>query len=345
MGKRFIFYRSVIVSSILLFVVLNCTRSPQSNYVEPITADDATLQTRFKSVWKEIEAAEFDSTVQSNAAKEMYALYLGNPDSDERNRAISYAFMMWGNIGETEVLEEALKKIPYDSEVWHDIVPYLPNAFGRHDYRNVEKAFLFMDQLHPKLTNTLSKSQTLYSLLDYYEFRNEQKFYDATNQIIELSADSYFVNSAKKKLNAHENLNIGNPAPDFTASFLSGESFTLSQKETDYLLLDFWATWCGPCLADLPELKQIHTDFAGSKFQIIGISLDEQLTDLTSYLEQKPLAWPQIYQQNTWNDTITTPYSILNIPMNYLIGPDGDIVAKDLSMEELRTELEEVLGN
>lgn len=344
MGKRFIFYRSVIVSSLLLFVVLNCTRSPQSNYAEPVMADEATIQARFKSVWKEIEDAEFDSTVQSDAAKEMYALYLGNPDSDERNRAISYAFMMWGNIGETEVLEEALTKISYESEVWHDIVPYLPNAYGLHDYRNVEKAFLLMDELQKKLTDPMSKSQTLYRLLDYYEFRDEQKFYDACNTLIELDADSYFVTSAKKKLNEHENLNIGDPAPDFAATFLSGKPFTLSQKETDYLLLDFWATWCGPCLADLPELKRIHADFAGSEFQIIGISLDEQLTDLTSHLEQKPLPWPQIYQQNTWNDIITTPYSILNIPMNYLIGPDGEIVAKDLSMEELRIELEEVLG-
>ena len=334
-----------ITVSLLTLVLFQCNNQFASEYVTPITAADSTISSRFKSVWEEIEASAFDSTVQSNSAREMYALYLGNPNSDERDRAISYAFMMWGNIGETKVLEEAVTNIDRDSQVWHDIVPYIPNAYGRHDYRNVEKAFLFMDELKDDLTHPLSKSQTLYFLLDYYQFRDEQKFYEASNELIDLAADSFFVRSARKKLNEHENLNIDDVAPDFSAPLLSGDTFTLSQKETDYLLLDFWATWCGPCLGDLPELKKIHEQYASDRFQILGISLDYQLADLTNYLEEKPLKWPQTYQEKVWDDTITNDYSILNIPMNYLIGPEGTIVAKDLSMEELREKLEELLDS
>ena len=328
---------------VVLLFFFYCQKKPASEYVEPIFAADSTITMNINAAWSSIRDAEYDSLVQSQSAKKMYALYLGNPSSEAAEKAVAYAFMMWGNIGETVVLEEAVTKVDRNSDIWHDFIAFIPNAYGRHDFRNVEQAFLLLDYLKDELTHPMSKSQALYYLLDYYQFRDEQKFLDACNELIDLEADSYFVSAGKKQLNAYENLNIGDPAPDFSEPLLSGELFTLSDNTGKYLFLDFWATWCGPCLADLPELKQINEDFTSKNFQIVGISLDEQLEDLTSYLNKQPIPWPQIYQKKTWNDTITTSYSILSIPSNFLIDPYGNIIAKDLSMEELREKLEEIM--
>jgi peroxiredoxin len=132
--------------------------------------------------------------------------------------------------------------------------------------------------------------------------------------------------------------------PDFSAQDLRGRPLTISQFKGQVVLVDFWATWCRPCLAELPNVKAAYEKFHDKGFEIVGISLDSERETLDRFLEKEAMTWPQTTDGRGWDSRLVRQYGIMSIPATYLLNREGRIVATDLRGEDLENELSKLLG-
>ena len=116
---------------------------------------------------------------------------------------------------------------------------------------------------------------------------------------------------------------VGKKAIDFNMKDLDGNDLSLEQYRGKVVLLDFWAVWCGPCIAEMPNVKQVYDKYKDENFQIIGISLDESRDTLVGYLEKEGITWPQFFDGNGWKNQVAKMYGINSIPRMYLIDGEG----------------------
>lgn len=115
---------------------------------------------------------------------------------------------------------------------------------------------------------------------------------------------------------------IGKPALDFQVTDLKGEALSLEEYRGQVVLLDFWATWCPPCIAEIPKIKKTYEKYKDQKFQIIGISLDRSMKPLEAYLEKEELGWLQYWDKSR---EVSTMYKVQGIPATFLIDGEGVI--------------------
>lgn len=116
---------------------------------------------------------------------------------------------------------------------------------------------------------------------------------------------------------------VGKKAIDFNVKDLDGNDLSLEQYRGTVVLLDFWAVWCGPCIAEMPNVKGVYEKYKDANFQIIGISLDESRATLVGYLEKEGITWPQVFDGNGWKNQVAQMYGINAIPHMYLIDGEG----------------------
>ena len=118
---------------------------------------------------------------------------------------------------------------------------------------------------------------------------------------------------------------VGKKAIDFNVKDLDGNNLSLEQYRGKVVLLDFWAVWCKPCIAEMPNVKQVYEKYKDDNFQIIGISLDESRNTLVGYLEKEGITWPQVFDGSGWKNQVAEMYGIRAIPQMYLIDGEGMI--------------------
>jgi thiol-disulfide isomerase/thioredoxin len=144
---------------------------------------------------------------------------------------------------------------------------------------------------------------------------------------------------------------IGKPAISFEAKTLDGNSVRFpGDFKGRLVMLDFWATWCGPCLHELPGLIKVHEEFAAKGFTVLGISLDQEeaIPKLPEFLKSKGMRWPQICDGGGWQAAIAQKYSVHAIPSCWLVdGDTGQIVATSTTLRgtNLRDTVERALAN
>ena len=133
---------------------------------------------------------------------------------------------------------------------------------------------------------------------------------------------------------------IGKPALDFQVTDLKGEKLSLKQYRGQVVLLDFWATWCSPCIAEIPNVKKTYEKYKDQKFQIIGISLDRSMEPLKAYVEKEELGWLHYWDQTS---KVSSIYKVQAIPSTFLIDGTGVIRKANLRGAALETAVAELV--
>ena len=134
---------------------------------------------------------------------------------------------------------------------------------------------------------------------------------------------------------------IGKTVPDFSATDLDGNPISLEQYRGKVVLLDFWAVWCGPCIAEMPNVKNVYDTYKDKGFDIIGISLDTDENRLRDYLKENEIPWRQVFSGKGWDSPVSRQYNIQGIPAPWLIDKDGTLIshrARGETLEQLVAE-------
>jgi peroxiredoxin len=135
----------------------------------------------------------------------------------------------------------------------------------------------------------------------------------------------------KVMLKAAVDLKAGDVAPDFSVKTIDGQPFKLSDFRGKYVLLDFWATWCGPCVEEMPNLKTTYDTFGkDARFVMISLSLDPNRASPEKFVKDNGIGWTQVFLGEWSKDVVTPNYGVFGIPTIFLIGPDGKVLAADL---------------
>ena len=134
---------------------------------------------------------------------------------------------------------------------------------------------------------------------------------------------------------------IGNPAPDFSITD-SQHTVVLSQLRGKPVVLNFWATWCPPCIRELPNVKKMYETYHSRGFEVIGISQDRAMEPLTKFLEKEKLPWVNLFDQEKGNG-LADYYGVMSIPLAILVDQQGRVVSMEARGEELGRLLEKYL--
>jgi peroxiredoxin len=148
------------------------------------------------------------------------------------------------------------------------------------------------------------------------------------------------------RINAAKTIGIGKEAPDFTQNDPNDHPIKLSDFRGRYVLLDFWASWCGPCRQENPNLLKAYAQYKEKGFEILGVSLDNKdgKKAWMDAIQKDGLLWPQVSDLNSWSNAVALAYGVRAVPQNYLIDPQGIIVAQNLRGDELEKLLEKLFN-
>ncbi|MDX1672907.1 MAG: redoxin domain-containing protein, partial [Balneolaceae bacterium] len=288
--------------SITVLLILLVT-APNLHAQQPAEAEvDSAFEKQIDRAWEEIREAVYTDSLETHYASVFFDYYLEHPESKTGRRAVRHAFMMWGNTGNAQAVEEAIAKIDRDSEIWAEILNNGLNAYSRSDSKDREDVLALLDELKQELTHPRARSAVLQWLARSYQMRgtHTEQAIAYHRKIIELAADSFMVRRARSNLREMEELAVGNTALDFSHKTLSGDTFTLSEHRGKVVLLEFWATWCGPCYPEFPHLRKIHKSYADEEFKLVGVALDQDLEKLERFVKDSSLTWTQIPQTDEW---------------------------------------------
>lgn len=156
---------------------------------------------------------------------------------------------------------------------------------------------------------------------------------------------SQYGEALKERLDVLKSTQIGQPYIDFTLPDTSGNPVSLSDYVGDgYVLLDFWAAWCGPCRQENPNLVDAYEEYHDQGFEIFGVSFDRSKDAWIKAIHKDNITWPQVSDLEYWDSKAGEKYGIRSIPSNYLIDEEGKIVDKNLRGEELDKRLREIYG-
>jgi peroxiredoxin/predicted negative regulator of RcsB-dependent stress response len=123
---------------------------------------------------------------------------------------------------------------------------------------------------------------------------------------------------------------VGKPAPAFTAEDIQGQAIRLAAYRGKYVLLDFWATWCGPCVAEVPRLQAAYQSYHDAGLEIIGISLDESKAAVVDFVKARKIPWRQVHNAGGATNDLIEALGVTSIPATYLVDPEGTIIRLDL---------------
>lgn len=139
-------------------------------------------------------------------------------------------------------------------------------------------------------------------------------------------------------------LAVGQPAPEISLPDPDGNLVTLSSYRGKYVLVDFWAKWCGPCRQENPNVVKMYHKYKDQGFDVLGVSLDRNRADWVQAIEEDGLEWTHVSDLKYFNSEAAELYNINAIPFSVLVDPNGIIIAKNLRGKGLEKKLEEVLG-
>ncbi len=132
--------------------------------------------------------------------------------------------------------------------------------------------------------------------------------------------------------------------PDFSEKDVNGQRLSLASYKGKVVLIDFWATWCGPCRGEIPNVVATYQKYHSRGFDIIGVSLDQDREKLLNYTKQMNITWPQFFDGQGWSNKLAVKYGIESIPATFLLDGQGRIIGVDLRGDALEAAVAKALA-
>ena len=168
-----------------------------------------------------------------------------------------------------------------------------------------------------------------------YPFADVERYYA---NLTPRMKGSYPGKLLEEKISALRDISIGGTAPEIDLPGPDGNNVKLSSLKGKYVLLDFWASWCGPCLREVPNVKAIYDDYRDKGFEVYGVSVDDgkQRDAWLAKIEEYGMDWVHVSDLKGWESPVVRRYNVTGIPKMFLLDRDGRIIAADLRGEALR---------
>lgn len=191
-----------------------------------------------------------------------------------------------------------------------------------------------------------SSPLALYALQQYAGWNiDADKIEPIFNSLSEVNKNYPSATEFKENIEIAKKTGIGKMAMEFTQDDTLGSPVSLSSFKGKYVLVDFWASWCGPCRAENPNVVKVFNKYKDRNFHILGVSLDRpgQKERWLKAIHDDKLDWTQVSDLKFWDNEVAKQYGIKAIPQNLLLDPEGKIIAKNLRGEELDQKLSEAI--
>lgn len=172
---------------------------------------------------------------------------------------------------------------------------------------------------------------------------NPQLLETRYNGLTDNVRQSYYGKYVKETLDNSKIGAVGSEAIAFTQNDTDGKPVSLASFKGRYVLIDFWASWCGPCRQENPNVVNTYKKFKDKNFTVLGVSLDKTRDPWLKAIKDDNLTWTHVSDLKFWNNEVAQKYKVQGIPKNYLIDPNGKIIAKDLRGPQLAQRLGELL--
>lgn len=192
-----------------------------------------------------------------------------------------------------------------------------------------------------------NKSYIPYLAVTYQSFIAEpdsQLYNHAINAINEIEPNSSYLRELRAKWNSIKGLMIGGVPPNITQTTPDGKTLSLRDMKGKVVLLDFWASWCGPCRRENPNNVRMYKKYADKGFEIFGVSFDQDAGKWKQAIAADSLNWKHVSDLKGWGNAAKEPYKVDGIPKTFLLDKEGRIIAKDLRGAQLEAKLKEIFG-
>ena len=174
---------------------------------------------------------------------------------------------------------------------------------------------------------------------DEYDEKTLRDIYSKTNKEIQ---SEFYKTRINQNLFKHNFLEYGSTIPNIQLPNEKDNIYDMSKLKGKWILLDFWASWCHPCIYEFPELKRIYDKYKNKNFEIVGISIDENKDKWLKAIQTNSLNWINLNENKMISGKIATELNVKQVPTKFLINPEGKIILKNISLKDLENFLKEI---